>query len=1696
VLSSASTNAIDCDVYILSDLALRTLKYKPHDLPQKTYFLVKHKLEQILLYCLDKGSDKWLRELELDDAFVSKLTNIDQGLLTKIESVSNPVFVNNEAARVSKQISSFAFQKLIGLLTSYEKINFKIWRGHSAHQKKLAKIIDDTYLLTYDAQGRYELKYYLADKKIKIPLLTYQHQTKSYKILCEKTTFSVYDPILDEVCISWEGLTHFANLLKQSQRKIRLLKLLKLYHIPKPELDLYQQAKLVVANVKILLDDTFKKVLDQKYYQKFMVEAHKDKLGRYIFEETNRDEVIVKYQRYINLMINLQDMLEKTSVAHNLVLKADSNFKVVKLSPWIWSAYSEWVNSYSEIYPELIALDIISILQNLASVEGLQNVLLTLLPINQEALTLQFQNNPFYASYTKDVGNWQNIFQGTDQKLIALQKILNQLAGKLPQGGLASKTIQKTIADINVVLTAISYFSNSPRQLIDVIKLVYKVYPKFSSLLKDLPTSLVSLNSVFKDHFLMTAQQINLIFRDIAVNLDVLEIQYRLREQYLLKLDVADLIAQVNRISPAIASLFSDMPTTIVALGGVLKDNFFKIMQQVWVMLEGVLKHNNLDAMAAKCGYSLYSMMEIFNAAIEEMGYEFLEEERFPYVAAIIANRKKMAAVSTDAFLLERIQDLQLRLNQQDGKLASQRIFQQLEQYRVDNCLTAITTLINKLECAPVTWSTLAKPLVKIALLQKLSQKIPTTSSIHAAINALGLENKANLENLDLLWDSETGVVLRKLLHENQLSNSQMLDAIDVEIDKHEAVCAAPIRMFYISINTPSENIVALHKFKKLLIKPGFLLSNALDELNATYPKDYQVLLTCQKKLLDELKYLESHIIKSITNRIPIDLVNAKHKILASDNEFEYVRVQILRLQHLRCKEYSYFERREPRLEQQIYTLLQLQVLMRVHPDLSIPQIIARLAQENQDLLNDLENTVLDNLTRRNQARLTLAVNLSIDPVVTPAQDLIVPRVALVNTSAPGAVSEHDIYKHFIQNLITWKNQLDALFDAALDPRIYEQFFKHVVTDQLGRFDLNSTMDEPYWINQYKRLHNLFINFRVCIQQLERLHIPAMKHYEKNNLIALVQTVPPRLSDLKEAYEIFYMDLDQLEIFPFLQKITNKKSFQKAFLGLMPSAAFNTAIANTSVMSGIGQQDLNWIYESQLQHKLDSLQNAFLHLDESLPADLVVTDATKKSIKDFSRVIKETRKFGASSGGWVNLIRFVYAVYPFAYELSQNYSQAYAASDVLFKKQFLSAMLQLNVVCREIILGLDKLKINAFLTDNGAYELSAYPLVAGMSVNTLLNAFNTFINNLGYEFKTDERYPYRLTLIQQRQDWALSGALPADLCLPRVNAMQNLFKIKSAVQSVKDLIVRDNISNQKFGAVAQLIDQRIFDLTQERSKWYVFTSTKTIKINLLNQLKLFLKDNSFQEAMALMEPQLDAKTRPYLYYLFEGRTGNVINEVQKIKSTPQDLVQMCNQEIIRLTRQSSSMLFFGSMCEVEKSISSLKQLKAILAKPGYRINAALTELNGTRPELYQHLLSRQAKLLDAIHELDPLIPDFQIGKTPIELLEVPSNVVGLNQVDMLERLDAEIIYWRKQRCQTPGWLWSNTRLADRCGRLLTELKAALTADPGSIEHFLNGLPLADKNFFKNQNATLLQEIRIWQGAPLERADFFPAQRVI
>jgi hypothetical protein len=1633
----------DSDVFILPFIALKSLKNRRHNRPQKTYFLVRNRISNIELYCIDKGPNKWLREIELTANFVPNLQRIVKPTLEILESKETPskIFVGSSKNNFRCLLSVKQFAELLSLITDAEGTEFTIRQENWVTQENLDKIKKETYLLLKkDERSYFNLYYYFPATKTKLHLLKFDKNDEKYSCLKQLTTHHEHLALYTELGVTNDDIAKIVTILRQALRgtdhiskayEKMLRRQLVLMHTPKPALNSYQQARLVVVNIKQHIEELFVSALEPTSYQKYLVEARKDEQGRYIIPAGKiHANTIVDYQHFLNLLNNMLDFFDKTSEIHDYVIEVNGGIDIVIGMPRMLYIYSKWLKSYRELYGELIPLGVLDLVKELSAIEGWKKLANNLNPFIHPIINEQLQLNPFYISIINDASHWQSILQGTEQKLQALQSILKELNAKLPKGGMASETIQKTLDDIDAVIAAANGFNNSPKKVANMISLIYMSYPKFSSLLKGLPKSLVSLRSVFKDHVLMTLQQINLLFCQIVVNIDQTEIKYHLRENLILRYAIK--------------------------------------------------------------GSSLESLLISFNELVEDAGYEFNRSEKFSYSHAKLQGRLALQGKYPDNSLVaERIDSLKIEIanHQEKAKLESRRPFylknkMQYQLSTIDQRISELEKSKNDLFAAPTAIRD-----IKIFLLRGLIRKLPFTTSIHGALDQVGNGNSVAREKIHLIWEGKTGKMLRHLLIQHQTSNTQIVTTIELEIDRLEK-SRQQRQWWFIAARRKSveESIFALQKFKKAVTKKGFWLTDALDELNAHYPQDYQILITKQKKLLRQLQSIESHLPKDDETKKPINYlvskpvaddltsheikikygyslkeINARiaelndeiknafytsetkvHKILlltelkvklskntslyraldeiakttrfqntyyllregrtgdmvkrledssvSAEEKQDYLAVQIKRLQRLREKEYYFFESPEEKIEERIYVLTKFKNLMEDSPDSSIKIILSKMSPADLAILEQYESTTRTVMSNWWQAALEQKLYLlNIPEGELPIVPVPVPEVrSEQKPQSPPADEELynvDIYKDTVTNLSTWQVQVAAIFKELLDKGIYEEFFENVFRDTEGRFDLNSDIEEPERVHQYKQFFNLLINARLFLEKLSLLHVPIMQYSNNKDIFALVSqiTVLTELGSLTRIYYRLYDDVEQLDFLTFLQRLTSKDELRDRILNLLPvdPMAVRLTVEQNPILRAVRKQDTIWLSNAtEINQKLDSIQEVLSSLEESLPPGKIARNAASHTVNDIIGLLKEVRIFAASPCKLRDVIKFVYAAYPYLHDLSQNSTQAFVSSSALFKDHVLMSVQQLNSIFCDIVVGLDRFKIVNFLKDSGQGEITSYEFKEGLSIAKVFETFHHWVNQLGYQFLPEEAYHH--AILESRNNFVFESVVPKTFIMKRIHGLKETIKGQTILNEFKAQQELDDYLDTQDESVLELIDRRIAQLQDEMGKWWNFKKVKAIKISLLNTLKEHLQVSSVEESINHMESESDPALRTQIHYLFEGRTGKVIKKIQQIKMDKASVLRLVEHEIIRLTHDSNRFFTFKRKHEFAKSINGLKKLKAYLGKSGYRIDEALNELAGKYPDEYHAIKITQKDLLAEISQIDKQLPDFIIGKKTLD----------------------------------------------------------------------------------------------------------------
>jgi hypothetical protein len=1713
----------DNEIRLLPASHLKNLKRNTHNQLKRTYYFVNSGKNNIQLYCIDAGEDKWIRKVEINQDFINRLKQIDPAILEPVEeemlmqdrlqqTESTQWYVDNEEKEEKEEsFNEDKMNKLRELIAKRDDIKFQIVNQKNFNAKNFSKnLIEDAYFLVKGKKGVYELYYYHAETKSKIPLLAYEASNDTWDSLPELREDAKDKSLFENVHISEEGIEGFRGMLasivkgdefKEEQNfspsdATRMREFLNAYHEKPPSPDLYQKLEKIVVQITKHVDSLLESTLDPYYYDKYFKDAEKDKDGKYILPAVDSEnEKILSYMRFGNMLIDMKLFFHNTSKVHGKIIQPYILYNLIHQVPALQENTTALLTAYNSLYSYIEPLGAMTLLRNLSSTTGLKHELQKLIPIDTRLAQQQLTTNPFYLSHLNQGENWVAMLQGTDDKINALQKILNDLSKNLPKGGSANENIQNTIADINKILLEVNRLQGSSMRLLDVLKMVYEVYPKVTALIKQLPKSYVSLQTVFKDHLLMTAEQMNLIFRDTYLKLDQYEIDHHLKKGTLTNYKFAD-------------------------------------------------------------NTSIDTMLQSFHAMIAEAGYEFRPEERFPYLAAMIEQYDQMLTYPNppEKILLARIQSAEQELQQQaeesprqvsvreqtnrtnikvdillDGhidKISQENkvlnyigaifthqlnlVRKGLEIVYLDslfNTVTDITSAITR----KITHSDIRDQ--KVRLLGKLKRTLINTGSLDAALQELHNNNPLDRRKIPLLWKGETGKLLKEIQMMTGTSPVTISDLVNFEINRLKETRIQRIILWGKAKRNANETkILALEKLKKLLLKDGFTINDALSELNAVNPQDYKVLITKNKELINELQNANDYISKERHGNKLLDYVkpenleftpreiqlkygyvkneiekrinqltaeftnswftsNVKLQKIALLNELKlqlnfrpleaaleniarnkqyqqsfyllregrtgilmnnlelsdvnpsekskYVDHAIQRLKRMRVQPYSLFSEQEQFIEDRIYALSQLKAKLLANPTHLLSDALNNLFPEQRDLLIEYEQGLFKTLgqwdiikTAKTEYQVvTLAQNVAKEE----AAPALRPRAAsIVKPAEPAAaapvVYDETVYKTTLDNIIYLETAAKDFIKASLNNNIYQDYFANAATDPEGRYVINS--NEPVQISNYKRFFNILINAQTLFFELDKLHPHLLKI--DGTLTGLLKILPSGLSmyssgtKIGEAYHNLYNDVDELQLFDFINSISTSDGLKAHLKTFMPadSQAHAERFAANPFFQAFNQHEVIFSGSTELSKRLDAIQVVLLALEDELPTSKIARESAQKTADDILNIITQTRKFASSPAELFDALKYVYNIYPSINSLINNSGQTVGTISVLMKERLMIGLQEVNFVLQDVVLGLDRFKINNFLTDNGAGDIMQYQFQDGVSLDTILSGFNGFVEGMGHEFKPKERPPYYESILEQRQGMIYENQLPPEYIADNINSIKAKMKKAGLVSLRHEVAEETGLSNQRNSAILALMDQRISQLTNERNKWYNFARTKDTKLHLLQVFKAkIVHQPSFDQVIKQMER--DPATRNDLHQLWEGRTGLMLLQIQKVLATTDDIIEMIDHEIVSINHDSQNFFSLQSRQDINTGLVALQRLRKLLSSKGYRIDDALAEISGKYPEEYAMLIKAQTPLIEKIRDINAHIVDKEIGKklidnfTPVPKFQFREQYAEINYIQNL-----------------------------------------------------------------------------------------------
>jgi len=383
-------------------------------------------------------------------------------------------------------------------------------------------------------------------------------------------------------------------------------------------------------------------------------------------------------------------------------------------------------------------------------------------------------------------------------------------------------SISSTVGNLGTLITRISEFNKTDKNILETLFFAYTVRHEIYSLIKTIPSAYVTLNKVLRKHLLHLAQELNLIFQELFLHADMLERKYHLKDGYF---------------------------TTIL----------------------------NIQE------YSISSFAKKFNDWIKsfKIKYDFKKEERFPYNRALLQQRQFALETETLSSMARDILQKRIRSAEEKIQLEEREQKDKFERLNLGDLYSRPNRIKDLIERRKEELNdenlhhSSSHKIIKLKLLDRLEHElVDEKKNLDEAFSSIKEDKDLDVKSSGyLLWEGRTRNTLVDI--QNILSTpDNRIELIDVAIadlknqrKQHHLLTSTK------TLESYEECIAALESLKNLMKTQGYLVNNALDEINSANPAYYQVLKSLQKDLIYKIDQIDKNLPPYVVGEAILDFV-------------------------------------------------------------------------------------------------------------------------------------------------------------------------------------------------------------------------------------------------------------------------------------------------------------------------------------------------------------------------------------------------------------------------------------------------------------------------------------------------------------------------------------------------------------------------------------------------------------------------------------------------------------------------------------------------------------------------------------------------------------------------------------------------------------------------------------------------------
>lgn len=403
---------------------------------------------------------------------------------------------------------------------------------------------------------------------------------------------------------------------------------------------------------------------------------------------------------------------------------------------------------------------------------------------------------------------------------------------------------------------------------------------------------------------------------------------------------------------------------------------------------------------------------------------------------------------------------------------------------------------------------------------------------------------------------------------------------------------------------------------------------------------------------------------------------------------------------------------------------------------------------------------------------------------------------------------------------------------------------------------------------------------------------------------------------------------------------------------------------------------------------LQSLKQLLLEMSRKLPVQNPARLLIERTLNDIETLLTRCDRFLAKKPTIRKGLFFIWRNLDLLQSVLSDFRLTYTSLSHLFKNDFLISIEQLNLMFLEIRLTLDRFEVDYFIKPGY--------LLHKLKLHAVFNEFTLWVNKIGYQFLPEYTYPYMTALINQTVNMQDKYAQDEDRKLMLKDRLQFFNKIMEGKQkkmAKKKRNLYESHARENKEKITEWLNTLIEKLSQSSCCAFLCTTHLRLDIQLLKELKRQLMRNDLDMALANLQIFHDHESINVRKLLFTGEIGEVLKKIRYLLASPADRVHLIEDKIFLLREKAVQLSYW--FCQTHKTkahlvsqITGLTQLKNLLARPGYRLDEALAEINMYHPAQHQVIIHHQVAELEEIRQIEQSLPDFMFGKKIINLASV------------------------------------------------------------------------------------------------------------